>query len=108
MTQTSFQSISKKELKKKMDQNEDFQIVNVLPPEHHNLGLIKGSLKIPVSELEKRQEELDKSKEVVVYCASHECNASRDAAKKLAQLGFNVRAYEGGIKEWKESGFPTE
>lgn len=101
-------TISKEELKRKIDGGGNCQIVNVLSPEYYHLGFIKGSLRIPVAELEKRSGELDRSREVIVYCASSECHASRLAAEKLDQLGFHASAYEGGIKEWKEAGFPIE
>jgi len=84
------------------------QVVNVLSPKYYVMGMIKGSLKIPLNELDQRAGELDKTKEVVTYCANYKCSASREAAKKLTKMGFNVSAYEGGIKEWKESGLPTE
>jgi rhodanese-related sulfurtransferase len=105
---TALQTISKEELKGKLDRGEPVQVVNVLSPESYSMGLIKGSLKIPVAELDQRLGELDKSKEVVTYCASYQCHASRNAAEKLAGKGFNVRAYEGGIQEWKDSGLPLE
>lgn len=98
-------TISKEELSKKLGK---VQVVNVLSPEWYSLGMIKGSKKIPLSELDKRAKELDKSKEVVTYCASTECSASSEAAKQLAVKGFNVKAYEGGIKEWTSAGLPVE
>lgn len=101
-------TISKDELLEKRTLGKPIQIVNVLDPSYYNLGLIQGSLKIPVSEIEKRAGELDKNYEVVTYCAGYHCNASRTAATKLEKLGFNVAAYEGGIQEWKQAGFPTE
>lgn len=105
---TTLTIISKEELKLKIDRKEDFQLVNVLSPDYYHLGSIKGSIKIPLDSLEKRFKELDKSKEVIVYCASYDCAASRKAAELLASHGFGVVAYEGGIKEWKEAGFPLE
>ena len=60
------------------------------------------------AELEGRAWEIDKSREVIVYCASVKCDASRRAAEMLTVLGFDVKAYEGGIKEWKEAGLPIE
>jgi rhodanese-related sulfurtransferase len=99
---TTLTIISKEELKAKIDRKEDFQLVNVLGPEYDALGSIKGSLRIPLDSLEKRLGELDKSKEVVVYCASYECSASRKAAELLTSHGFCAIAYEGGIKEWLE------
>lgn len=100
--------ITKEQLNKKMQANESVQIVNVLDPQYYNLGFIKGSKRIPLDQLDGRLGELDKLKEVVTYCASSECHASKNAAKLLAGKGFRVSAYEGGIKEWKVAGLPTE
>lgn len=100
--------IAKEELNKKIQRNEPLQIVNVLDPQYYNLGFIKGSRRIPLDKLDARIGELDKSKEVVTYCAGSECNASKIAAELLAKQGFRVTAYEGGIKEWKAAGLPTE
>ena len=100
--------ITKEQLRQKLLQETGTQIVNVLDPKWYELGIIKGSLKIPLRELDKRAGELDKSREVVTYCASYECSASREGAEKLAAKGFKVSAYEGGIKEWKEAGLPLE
>jgi rhodanese-related sulfurtransferase len=109
MTQaTQLRTITKEELSRKLSQGEPVQVVNVLDPEYYNLGVIKGSKKIPLDELDRRFNELDKSKEVVTYCANYQCTASRMAAEKLASKGFNVRAYEGGAKEWTEAGLPTD
>ena len=99
--------ITKGQLLKKIAAG-NVQVVNVLSPDFYNLGSISGSKKIPLHELDQRAGELDKSKEVVTYCANYKCNASREAAIKLKKMGFNVSAYEGGIKEWKDSHLPTE
>ena len=101
-------TITKEELSEKLKKGEPVQVVNVLSPEWYKLGVIQWSKKIPLSELDKRIKELDKSKEVVTYCASSQCSASMEAAKKLAAKGFKVKAYEGGIKEWTEAGLPVE
>ncbi|HKQ47238.1 MAG TPA: rhodanese-like domain-containing protein [Phycisphaerae bacterium] len=105
---TTIQTISKEELSQKLSEHDRFQLLNVLEPEYYKEGIIRGSRKIPLSQLDRRFNELDKSQEVVVYCASHDCPASRQAAEALAAKGFDVKAYEGGIKEWKEAGLPTE
>jgi len=101
-------TITKDELKKKIDSKEQVQVVNVLSPDYYHLGFIEGSKRIPVSELNERSNELDKSKAVVTYCASKDCHASLDGAKILESKGFKVEAYEGGIKEWKEAGLPMD
>ena len=99
------QTITKEELTKELGH---VQVVNVLDPKDYGLGLIQGSQKIPLADLDRRAGELDKTKDVVTYCAGVECNASKQAAEKLAAQGFKVRAYEGGIKEWKAAGLPLE
>lgn len=108
MVQTKIKTITKEELKKKIDSKENIQIVNVLETEGYRLGVIKGSKKIPLSELDQRFNELDRSKEIITYCANRQCSASRQAAEKLASKGFNVKAYEGGAMEWTQAGLPLE
>ena len=84
-------------------------VINVLPPEAYEKIHITGSVSIPRKELEGgRWKELDFTKEIVIHCSSYQCEASREAAKFLESKGFQVSAYEGGIKEWCESGLPTE
>ncbi len=83
-------------------------VVNVLALEAYDKMHIKGSISIPRKDLEGgRWKELDFTKEVVVHCSSYQCEASREAAKFLESEGFQVSAYEGGIKEWAEAGLPT-
>ncbi len=97
--------ITKEELVKQLG---FVQVVNVLEPKWYSLGIIAGSKKIPLAELGTRLSELDQSKPVVTYCASVECSASSEAAKQLVAKGFKVKAYEGGVKEWKEAGLPMD
>ena len=102
------QVITKDALNDKMRKGASLQLLNVLDPQYYSLGVIKGSMKIPLAELGKRFSELDKSKEIVTYCAETACSASRKAAEMLAEKGFNVSAYEGGIKEWTAAKLPIE
>ena len=107
-TKTDVKTISKEQLFQKMQKGEPVQIVNVLDPEYYKLGIIKGSKKIPLDQLDKRLSELDKNKEVVTYCANTKCTASRMAAEKLSAAGFDVKAYEGGAQEWVDSKLPID
>jgi rhodanese-related sulfurtransferase len=109
VTQTAQgKTVTKEELLLEIKNGEDVQVVNVLEPEWYKLGIIKGSKKIPLSQISERLNELDMAKEIVTYCGHAQCDVSRVAAEKLRALGFNVRAYEGGIKEWTEYGLPVE
>jgi rhodanese-related sulfurtransferase len=107
-TKTDVKTISKEQLFQKMQKGEPVQIVNVLDPEYYKLGVIKGSKKIPLDQLDKRISELDKKREVVTYCANTKCTASRMAAEKLSAAGFDVKAYEGGVEEWMSAKLPSE
>ena len=108
MTKSKVATIIKEELIQRIKNGPPVQIINVLDPKDYELGFIKGSLKIPLDQLERRSYELDKKIDVVTYCAGYDCPASGKAAEKLSAQGFRVFAYEGGIKEWKEAGLPTE
>lgn len=66
-------------------------------------GAIKNAINIPVQELEKRMNELEKykDKEIVVYC-SHSHRSPR-ASYLLTQNGFkHVTNMLGGMSGWKE------
>ncbi|MBI3299870.1 MAG: rhodanese-like domain-containing protein [Elusimicrobia bacterium] len=105
---TRLKELTKEELKQKIEGKEPFELVNVLSPEFYRLGVIKGSKKIPLSQLAGRFKELDKSKEVVTYCANPACDASHKAGELLSSKGFKVAVYKGGAEEWAAAGLPVE
>lgn len=50
--------------------------------------------------------EFDKSKKIILHCASG--GRSALAATTLKQMGYeNVAHMDGGLKAWKEAGLPT-
>lgn len=105
-------TLTKDDLSKMIESNEDFLLVNVLPKESFDEGHIPKSINIPLED-EGFEEGFmgiaNKDDKIVVYCASFECNASDKAAKKLEGLGFKkVYDYEGGMKDWKDSGYEIE
>src|SRR5690625_4309111 len=83
----------------------DYVLINVLPQDGLNQDHIRTSVNVPVDEdnFTSRVEQIagSKEREVVVYCASFDCDASTRAAEKLQQEGFTqVYDYEGGTKDW--------
>ncbi|WP_046214046.1 FAD-dependent oxidoreductase [Paenibacillus wulumuqiensis] len=66
--------------------------------EHHN-GHLPGSLSIPVDELRSRLDELDRNKEIWVYCQVG--LRGYTAARILTQHGYQVRNLSGGYKTYK-------
>jgi len=101
--------ISADELKRKIDEAQDFRLIEVLDPEKYDEWHLPGAENItlddlgPAAGIKFKQDE-----EIVVYCASFECKASTRASSKLDEMGYNVLEYRGGKKEWKEKGYTME
>ncbi len=104
------ENISTEELAEKIENQEDFMLVDVLGEDHFAEEHLPGAVNIPLDTIaEEATRQLDRDQEIVVYCASESCQASPKAARKLEAMGFeNVRDYEPGIKGWKESGRQVE
>lgn len=88
-------------------------IVDVREPLERDLGYIEGSVNIPVNSLRERLVELDKTKEIIVYCAVG--LRGYVAGRILKQHGFkNVKNLSGGYTTYgcvtcvDDEGFCTE
>lgn len=99
------------ELWRKIDSGDEFVLVDALSPLSFAHSRLPGAVNIPperVDDLAARRIP-DRSTEVVVYCMSHDCDASVEVAQRLRELDYtNVRHYSGGKREWREAGLPLE
>lgn len=87
------------------DRSDGYALVNVLGKDSFREEHIPNSINIPVGQLDEFEQRFAKSKPIVVYCASPECDASPKAAKALVDRGFvNVFDYANGLSDWKEAG----
>jgi rhodanese-related sulfurtransferase len=76
-----------------------FQVLDVRDEEEVKVKRIPDSLWIPLGELKKRMEEIDKKKEIAVHCESG--LRSYKACLRLQQQGFeNVKNIDGGMLCW--------
>lgn len=97
------------ELKERMNDPKTFILVDARDEEDYKKMHIRGAISIPVYDIEKLSDTLDKEKEVITYCSGGMCDASTDAANILAQKGFKkVSDYKGGIQDWFAGNNPTE
>ncbi len=76
-------------------------------------GHIKGAINIPYDEIEILPYEflknLDKNKEIVIYCDGGYCEASFIVAEFLIRNGFkNISVYIDGYPEWEKRGLQIE
>ena len=78
-------------------------LVDVRSAIEHQNGHIPGSLHIPVDELRERMLELDREKEIWVYCQVG--LRGYTSARILQQHGYRVRNLTGGFKTYKMSTF---
>jgi len=94
--------ITVKELKEKLDNKEEFVLIDVREPHEHEEFNVGGQL-IPVGSLPNKLNSLDdhKEDEIVVYCRSG--NRSGMAKQFMMQNGYTkVRNLLGGMLDWKE------
>jgi rhodanese-related sulfurtransferase len=98
------QTITCRELKSKLDNNENVHLLDVREPEEHTQFNIGGKL-LPLGHIMSMQtddiEDL-KKEEVICYCRSG--NRSMQASLMLETFGFtNVKNLTGGMLEWQET-----
>lgn len=73
-------------------------LLDVRYKEEWDEARIPGAVLIPLPELRKRLEELDKDSEYIIYC--HAGKRSAVAAMILEQHGFNATWLTNGIRDW--------
>ncbi|QRN85106.1 DsrE/DsrF/DrsH-like family protein [Clostridia bacterium] len=77
------------------------QLLDVREAEERELGKIDPSIHIPINSLRKRIGELDKDKEVIIYCAVG--IRGYIGARILMQKGFKVRNLLGGYTHYRRA-----
>ncbi|MFA5842513.1 MAG: rhodanese-like domain-containing protein [Candidatus Gracilibacteria bacterium] len=101
------------ELKGMIDRNDEFILVDVLPPESFLKHHLPGAINLPLHDenFKIMAERMipDKSMVVVVYSKDSECDAGAKAAEALAKMGYkNVSDYQAGLKEWTDLGYSLD
>jgi rhodanese-related sulfurtransferase len=97
--------ITREDLKEKLDQREEFKLVNCLDEWMFREKRIPGSIRFERHILET----LNPKEEVIVYCSNPGCTASVLAYQQFVERGFqNVWHYAGGIADWEDAGYPME
>jgi sulfur-carrier protein adenylyltransferase/sulfurtransferase len=78
-----------------------YQIIDIRQPEEYEQSHLPGSRLIPLPLLVDSLEQLDRSCDLIIYCAVG--GRSRMAAQFLARRGFNrVLHLQGGIEAWEQ------
>jgi adenylyltransferase/sulfurtransferase len=92
-------TISVRELKAKIDNNEAFTLIDVREPFEYEIAKIEAARLIPLGELESRLTELPRSGALILQC--HSGGRSEHAVRLLQEAGFqNAFNLVGGIDAW--------
>jgi rhodanese-related sulfurtransferase len=81
-----------------------FQVVDVRYANEWDAGRIENAVHIPVDDVLDRVDELDRARPVVTVCRTG--SRSAEAAKDLADEGFDVQNLAGGMQAWVAEGRP--
>ena len=100
MVRLSYLQITQEEAQNWMTLDDGHVVVDVRRPDEYAEGHIPGAINIPNEDIGPEPPEAlpDKAQIILIYCRSG--NRSKQAAEKLAQMGY-LNLYEfGGILDW--------
>lgn len=101
------EEITATELKQRLDDGEDIQIIDVREPSEYELARLENSKLIPLGQVVDRMSEIDPARETVVHCRGGVRSAK--AIDNLRGAGFAGRLsnLKGGITAWSNEVDPS-
>lgn len=99
--------ITATELKQRLDNGEDIQIIDVREANEVEIAKIPDAKHIPLAQVINRMTEIDPARETVVHCKMG--GRSARAIQALKQSGFegNLMNLKGGITAWSNEVDPS-
>jgi len=106
-TKPTMEEITATELKQRLDQGDDIQIIDVREPHEYEIGQIPNSKLIPLGQVLNRMNEIDPERETVVHCKMG--GRSAKAIDALQRSGFTGKLVNlaGGITAWSNDVDPS-
>ncbi|MDT7543057.1 MAG: sulfur-carrier protein adenylyltransferase/sulfurtransferase [Acidobacteriota bacterium] len=101
------EEITATELKQRLDDGDDLQIIDVREPNEHQVAHLENAKLIPLAQVLNRMGEIDASRETVVHCKMG--GRSAKAIEALTRAGFAGRLLnlKGGITAWSNEVDPS-
>jgi membrane protein DedA with SNARE-associated domain/rhodanese-related sulfurtransferase len=99
------------ELHQKQEAGENLMVLDLRPHAElkQNPSLIRGALHMTMEEVEQRQQELPRDRDIILYCSCPNEVSSAKAALLLHRRGIlRVRPLLGGIDAWRERNYPMQ
>src|SRR5712691_10196826 len=106
-TKSTMEEITATQLKQRLDQGDDIQIIDVREPHEYEIGQIPNSKLIPLGQVLNRMNEIDPDRETVVHCKMG--GRSAKAIDALQRSGFpgKLANLKGGITAWSDEVDPS-
>ena len=106
-TKPTMEEITATELKQRLDNGDDIQIIDVREPHEYEIGQIPNSKLIPLGQVLNRMNEIDSDRETVVHCKMG--GRSAKAIDALQRSGFTGKLINltGGITAWSNEVDPS-
>jgi rhodanese-related sulfurtransferase len=95
-------------LKSDLDAKKVPLLVDVRTPGEYQGGHVPGAVNIPLQSLPERMNELAGHRDQPVYVICEVGGRSAQAARQLADKGFQAVNITGGTRAWREAGNPVE
>jgi len=92
--------ITATELKQRLDNGDDIQIIDVREPHEVKIASIPNATHIPLGQVLNRMSEIDPNRETVVHCKMGGRSAKAIEALKRSGFAGNLLNLKGGITAW--------
>lgn len=101
------EEITATELKKRLDNGDDIQIIDVREEHEYKIARIPNTKLIPLGQVVGRMNEIDPSRETVMHCKGGARSAR--AIEALTKAGFTGKLVnlKGGIMAWSNEVDPS-
>jgi rhodanese-related sulfurtransferase len=106
-TQPQMPEITATELKQRIDNGDDIQIVDVREAHEVAVASIPNTIHIPLGQILERMSEIDSDKETIVHCKMGGRSAKAIEALKRSGFAGNLINLKGGITAWSNDVDPT-
>ncbi len=103
----TLEEITATELKQRLDQDPDLQIIDVRETFEYDIARLPGTKLIPLGQVVARMNEIDSARETVLHCKGGVRSARAIAALKQAGFPGRLINLKGGITAWSDEVDPT-
>jgi rhodanese-related sulfurtransferase len=106
-TQQQMPEITATELKQRLDNGDDIQIIDVREADEVAKARIPNAIHIPLGQVINRMSEIDSERETVVHCKMGGRSARAIEALKRSGFSGNLTNLKGGITAWSNEVDPS-